>query len=372
LPEDRLTGAGDGRLIPYFILFAFVATIAMIGELRPGSNHGKLLLLCGLILVCAVGLRIEVGGDWYNYLRIFNFIKVRSLSFAMSATDPGYAFLNWAVGRMGLGIWAVNLICASIFTFGLVSLCRLQPKPLLALLTALPYLVIVVAMGYTRQSAAIGLLMLALSQYLRHATFRMLLSLLVAASFHKSAVIVIPMIALASARHRGTTLLALSFLAVTTYYVFLANSTDILYESYIGRRYASSGAGIRIAMAMVPATLLLLFRNRFGFGREERRLWLVFAIATVIAQIVLLISPSSAAVDRVALYLLPFQIVVLSRLPMAFGSAGRDNSVVAMFLGIYLLAVQLVWFNFGQLSWAWVPYQNYLWTPDYIVRPPPR
>ena len=343
--------------------------MAAIAELRPGADQGKLLLLCGLIVVCAVGLRIEVGGDWYTYLGIFNYIKVRSLGWAVGVTDPGYAFVNWLVGRMGLRIWAVNLICASFFTVGLISLCRLQPKPLLALLAAIPYLVIVVAMGYTRQSAAIGLLMLGLSQYLRRATFRMLLSLLLAAAFHKSAVIVIPMIALASARQRGTTLLALSFLAVTTYYVFLASATDILYQSYVGRHAASSGAGIRVAMAMVPATLLLLYRNRFGFEREERRLWLVFALATIVAQIALLISPSSTAVDRVSLYLLPFQMVVLARLPIAFRVQGRDNNLVLVSIGAYLLAVQLVWFNFGQLSFAWVPYNNYLWTPDYIERP---
>lgn len=349
-------------------MFGVIATLAVVGELRPPSDHDKLLFICGLILVCAIGFRIEVGGDWYAYLGIFNYVKLRSFAWALRVTDPGYAFINWEVGRMGLRIWAVNLICASIFTFGLLSLCRLQPKPLLAALTALPYLVIVVAMGYTRQSAAIGLLMLGLSQYVRRATFRMLLSLLLAASFHKSAVIVIPMIALASARHRGTTLLALTFLAVTTYYVFLANAADQLFIAYIARRYSSSGAGIRMAMAMVPAILLLLYRQRFGFDREERRLWMVFAIATIVAQIALLISPSSTAVDRVSLYLIPFQVVVLSRLPIVFGSGGRDSTVVAALIGVYLLAVQLVWFNFGQYSWAWVPYKSYLWTPDYIER----
>lgn len=112
-------------------------------------------------------------------------MKIRSLAWSLGHTDPGYALVNWEVGRMGLRIWAVNLICASIFTVGLLSLCRLQPKPLLAVLVAVPYLVIVVAMGYTRQSAAIGFLMLGLSQYVRRATFRMLISLLLAASFHK-------------------------------------------------------------------------------------------------------------------------------------------------------------------------------------------
>jgi hypothetical protein len=39
-------------------------------------------------------------------------------------------------------------------------------------------------------------------------------------------------------------------------------------------------------------------------------------------------------------------------------------------IGLYLLAVQFVWFNFGQLSWAWIPYDNYLWNPDYVARGP--
>jgi hypothetical protein len=43
-----------------------------------------------------------------------------------------------------------------------VSFCRTQPRPWLALTLAFPYLVVVVAMGYTRQGVAIGLEMLAL------------------------------------------------------------------------------------------------------------------------------------------------------------------------------------------------------------------
>ena len=70
--------------------------------------------------------------------------------------------LNWLAARTELGPYFVNTVCAALFAWGLVVFCRAQPRPWLALVVAVPYLVTVVAMGYTRQGTAIGLAMLAL------------------------------------------------------------------------------------------------------------------------------------------------------------------------------------------------------------------
>ena len=76
-----------------------------------------------------------------------------------------------------------------------------------------------------------------------------------------------------------------------------------------------------------------------------------------------LLSPSSTPIDRLALYLIPIQIVVLSRLPGLFAHADRPTMSIVTAVVAYSLAVQLVWLTFGQFAWAWLPYQNYLWTP---------
>ena len=65
--------------------------------------------------------------------------------------------LNWLSIQMDWGILGVNLIGGAIFAFGLVAFCRRQPRPWLALAVAIPYLVIVVAMGYSRQGIALAL-----------------------------------------------------------------------------------------------------------------------------------------------------------------------------------------------------------------------
>ena len=68
---------------------------------------------------------------------------------------------------------------------------------------------------------------------------------------------------------------------------------------------------------------------------------------------------SSTAVDRLALYLIPLQLFVGSRLPdtHTFGINPRKwNQLLILFL----LAVLLVWLFFAGHSYAWLPYRNLL------------
>ncbi len=116
-------------------------------------------------------------------------------------------------------------------------------------------------------------------------------------------------------------------------------------------------------MSAVPAALFLGFRKRFGFDPPQMRLWVVFSLASLLAVIAFILSPSSTAIDRLALYLIPVQIVILSRLPGLLGERDRPSLSLVTAVVAYSLVVELVWLNFGQFSWAWLPYQNYLWTP---------
>ena len=64
--------------------------------------------------------------------------------------------------------------------------------------------------------------------------------------------------------------------------------------------------------------------------------------------------PSSTAVDRLALYVMPLQIAVLSRAPIVFGA--RLGTILVL---SYSLAVQFVWLNFATHAKFWIPYQAY-------------
>ena len=83
-----------------------------------------------------VGLRHEVGGDWFNYENIYLDMVGAPLSELLERGDPGYYVLNWMSSQVGGGTYLVNLLSAVLFSVGLVAFCRQQPRPWLALAVA--------------------------------------------------------------------------------------------------------------------------------------------------------------------------------------------------------------------------------------------
>ena len=50
----------------------------------------------------------------------------------------------------------------------------------------------------------------------------------------------------------------------------------------------------------------------------------------------------------------PLQLAVMSRLPLAYPGVGNRFVVVC-----YALTIQLVWLNFADFAFKWLPYRTY-------------
>lgn len=348
------------RLLPYWILFAYFAAGALLdpGRRAPDERPRRTFLLIGvLVTTLLIGTRLEVGGDWRSYQWMFAFVRYMSLDRALDFGDPGYQFINWATQQWNGEIWWVNLFSAAVFMWGLTRLSQNQPLPVLAVLVAVPYLIIVVAMGYTRQSIAIGILMAGLASLGRGGSvIRFALYVAVAALFHKTAVLVLPLVIFAGQRNRLLNVIAGAAMFVLFFDLFLSDSTDQFVKNYIETRYTSQGAWIRVILNLVPALLLLFKPGQFGLTEQEEKVWRYIAFAACAMPFILLFSPSSTAVDRMALYLMPLQVVVLSRAYLLF--AKPRTGIAAVIL--YGLLVQFIWLNFAQHSKLWLPYRTFM------------
>ena len=352
-------------MLPYWLLFALFAAGALFTSGRPSVERQPataLFVFACIATVAMIGLRVDVGGDRYHYLEFYQRMNLYPMLRAMRMSDPSYGLLNWIVRQADLGMWLVNTVCAALFVTGLGKFALRQPNPWLAVLIAVPYLIIVVAMGYTRQAAAIGLVMWGLAAFDRGAVRPFAVAVLGAVTFHLTAIAMLPLGIMSVTRNKLVTSLMMILLTATLYYIFVQSSIDRLVSNYVVAGYASQGALVRVAMNLPPAVIFLLGRHRFGLGADSLKLWTNISIAALVCLGLLAVSEASTAIDRLALYIIPLQIMVLSRLPRVFGRSVPEALLVAAALVLYSAAILFVWLNYAQHAFEWLPYNNYLWT----------
>ena len=348
-------------MLPYWLLYlltALPAAYATGSVQERNSRWGAFCLAVAVALL--IGLRYQVGADWYAYLRIFDDVRYVDLGDVPVGGDPAFTAINWVVSKAGIGYWLVNLICGVLFTYGLFRFTFNLPNPWLGLAVATPYLVIVVAMGYSRQGVAIGLVLLGLVAVKRHDFLKFVFWTLAAAAFHKSAIVVLPVVALAYSRNRVLVVLSAAIFTVVGYYLFVASAMDTLIATYVDYTYESQGAAIRIFMNAIPAAIFLLTIRRYQIPVSERNMWRNFSIIAIVSVFLVLQVESTTALDRIALYLIPIQLFVFSWLPLCFANedGSPDRRVVALIL-IYSAAVLYIWLNYATHADSWIPYQIY-------------
>jgi hypothetical protein len=342
----------------YWALFAVIAAGALLNQHEERERARWLLLICAsLPTVLMIGLRWKVGPDWDAYLDIFGVTRFWSMQHIAGRGDWGFGLLLWLLHRAEAPFWILNLIIGVIFVGGLTAFCRRQPNPWLAYLVAFPYLVVVVGLSGLRQSAALGFLFFALNEFERGRLIRFTLLLVIGASFHASAVVMLPICLLSYTRNnlqRAVLLLVAALLASH----FLADTFAIYARRYGSTAIQSSGVLYRVAMNGLAAVLFLGFRNRFTMEEHERRLWRNFSLLTFGLAAILLFVPSSTAVDRLLLYLFPLQLVVLSRVPLVLGRERQAAGQLSWAIIVYSAAIQAVFLLFGVAAAGYVPYRT--------------
>ena len=337
----------------YFLLTIFVLSF---NHRQPNKSIAPWIII-GLLFIIIIGFRYKVGGDWDNYLNHFRIITYYTFDEVLKRSDPGYYLINWLMVDWGYEIYAVNLICGSIFTIGLIILCRQQPNPWLAFIVAIPYLIVVVAMGYTRQAVAIGFVFWAITA-LRNQQFKKFLILVaLAATFHKSAVLMIGLGLFLQGKGKTIRFLAVGAIGFGIWSAFLAEHQQKLWESYVEAKMESQGAFIRVAMNFVPAVMFLIYRKQWKKTFQDYTFWLIIALGSLTS--IFVVGLASTAIDRVSLYFTPIQIVVFSRLPLLMQHRIPIKTTTRAIVMFYLL-VLFVWLNYASHARYWLPYRNIL------------
>lgn len=346
----------------YWLMFLLPALATLMPFRATARLNWAFWLMVGILFTYLIGLRHEVGGDWYPYRDNFNLVAEMPFMSALGYAniDPGFNFLSWLVAQAGLQIYTVNLICAMLFMGGLVVFCRSQPLPWLALAIAVPYLITVVAMGYTRQAAAQGILLVAITTLRNTSQIRFIVLVLLAATLHKTALLWLPVGLLVTTPHNSLKVFAGFAVLALVSLLILQERYDELWIQYVRMEMVSEGGPIRVWMNAVAAVVLLATRKQWRRRWPDTSLWMWLSLLALL--FVPLVEMASTAVDRVAIYLIPLQLCVFSRLPVLMTNVVNRTGVVIGTLSGYA-AVLWVWLNFAVYAQLWLPYNNVTFLP---------
>lgn len=375
-------------MAPYWILFFLFIALALFVNPHKFSyersahvsiDHQNLFYLKWIIvfiLTFFIGFRYEVGGDWLNYKEIYFSLANKDLLEAiLLASDPLFGLMNWLSSKLFYSDWSsygpinwtdnkihgyviVNILSAFIFSIGLVRFCFSLPRPLLGIVIAIPYLIIVVSMGYVRQGAALGIIMYGITLLNSDQLWKFIFLTLIAALIHKASLIMLPMIVFVSTKNRFLIFLGITLLAIISGIILLESYIERVFANYIDAERASSGAIFRLGMLIPPSLIFLYYQSRFPFNRLLANFWRIISIGSIILFVMLFVGNFSTFIDRIALFFLPLQIAIFCFVPDIFPK--KYSAMIVIGIVIYCGMTQFAWLNFAVNSWAWIPYENIL------------
>jgi hypothetical protein len=341
----------------YWLMYLLpVGMPGLLRSMKIDSHKLGVWLIIGFLFALFIGFRDRVGCDWGSYL---NYYKAReNISFfdALVKTDPAYGALNWFGGKIGIEIYGVNLICGLVCMAGLIKFNRRQPLPWLALAVSVPYLIIVLFMGYARQGLALGFILLGLSELRTGSSGKYIFFIILAGMSHKTAAILLPLALVYSTLSIKVRIIILVPLVSIAGYFLMADSYDTMVVNYVDSDMQSAGGLIRIWMNAIPALVILLFIKKFRNKWEDMRIWIIFSIISLIS--IPMVALMSTVTDRLALYLIPLQIVFYSRFPMIFPAGLLRNSIIFSILSGYAVVMYVWLVHSVHAPKCWVPYNN--------------
>src|SRR3954454_5029956 len=298
-------------MIPYILMIAVPAFFALTGARR------LLVALSGVALLywLMIGFRLHVGMDWNNYLRLYNFHHHSAFATLSHYYDFAYACLNWFAGQIGGGYIFVNAVCALVFCWGLFTLAKHCDEPFLAIVVATPLLVVALAMSGARQSIAQGFIFYLFAKWDQRSTLFKIALVIVAASFHSSAIFILIFVALGSkasnvVRISSAVVMGMLVLAFMAYRPMAFEAYGAKYVFAGAHKQTAPGGIVQVGVVALAGLAYLILMKAFQRIDRHSALYQNLAVASVAA--LPAVAVSSVGAYRFALYFWPLAMHVWS------------------------------------------------------------
>jgi len=337
-------------LLLYFSVFFSSAILVHYG-IKFKRNY--LIFLSFLFPVLLGSLRYGVGTDYSNYVILFNnFSKLPLEQFIYSNAnniEPGL----YVVARIAnIFPYAINLYFGLI-TFGTLFFLylglrrfRISYLPIALLLYYL--MLFPISFNAVRQMLAVSIFFYATSFIYQKKLFKYVCLILLAALFHKSAILLIPVYIVGiilppkfriNTRTFVIILLTLSAVIVTGQYMFTFLLNLSLLEKYSKYQYYSESATglVLFTKLLILGSVTLMFNRMRSYSN-----FAFIYIMSITEVMILILARGSIDLSRFSLYFSIFPIILLANLIRVFERNSRY--IVVAGLITYALAIFIISF----------------------------
>lgn len=346
----------------YLSIFLAMVLLGLMVK-NPLQQNGALAVF-GVFLILFMGTRNDTGCDFRAYEARFNFLyKDPSYLSYVSKEEPGFHWLNLLVHDLGLSYMWLNVFGSLIFVVCLIRFVRLSPTPLLLLALMFPIVIIQLGMSGLRQALAVAFLLQAMISFVHMRRLNVGLWILLAAQFHQSAYLFLPLALMAGRKFSWTMAAAGVAVLGPAAYFLLGERADVYSDRYVEQIYgenSSGGAVLRYTLAVLPCLLFELHAKRV-----RRLLPKLYPLLRVVSLMTFAVAGigvlSTVALHRMTFYVLPgtLLIFVCTVLVMPRGQV-LSRQLLIVPAGV-MLTYLLGWFTLSRhSSICYVPYESFI------------
>ncbi|MEN1972614.1 EpsG family protein [Luteimonas sp. MJ204] len=354
-------------MISYLLLLGFVPVIAYLGR-RSGNRliQRTSLILAGAALVVFAGVRHRnVGTDTGNY--ITHFYAGASFDYVMERQDTGYYLLSWFARWLSDSYSALlTLIALVVVACYITTITRLVRRYETALYLFITLGVYTFFFNGARQGIAAAICFLAIPYLLERRMWPYVVLVAVAATFHQTALIALPLYWVAQPRVTWRNLIAVAgvtTLLVAFLGVFVGLAAELFNDKYASYAEVGEGGGeVWVTYLVGQGALLYCFKRLVP---DENgwygRLLNIYLIGLVPALASTLSGVNPSGVLRLHLYFSPTAILLWPMVFRQFGLTPLRGIVSVGFFAVTLVFFVLTTSTFSGLT----PYRV---NPELLTR----
>ena len=372
-------------MIIYYLIFITISLLAYKEIYKPKPLNIYSFIFLTILLSIFIGLRNEIGCDWAGYKKIFmqtNCVpnignkNLCDTSFILRTNDfgsiidylrfkeVGYSLVNLLTRSIGGNFYLANYFSSLLFILPLLYFCTNLKRPFLAILVSYPYLITVIGLGTIRQSIAISMLMISITELRNLRFYKFYLYSLSASLFHISSSIFAFLPLLLNNKKNKKIRISKKILVIVFFIfslVFLIYDNNFIsskiagYDNDYSEYSIVSPFLIWIMIAFPSAIILFDYKD---FKKDDiHKFWRNFSIVGILMFFSVFINKVVAL--RLLLFFIPIKIYALSYIPeiKRFQNYTKNIYLAIIFLSLSILTI---WLNFANHSYCYLPYKNLL------------